>query len=89
MWIYVICFSSLSVGGILSAARYISNEGWWLKREDIPESLSGVSSVFQPSQMVSIVRSNSSDITIAVDDVNNVPKKCKCSYHDTLTHVYM
>jgi hypothetical protein len=41
------------MGGVLNAARYISNEGWWLKKENtevIPDSLS---STYRTDQMAS------------------------------------
>ena len=34
MWVFVVCFISLSVGGILNAIRYIINEGWWLRDDE-------------------------------------------------------
>src|SRR6266542_1461039 len=53
MWIYIVCFSSLSMGGIFNAARYVSNEGWWLTKEKPEVVPDGLSTSFRTDQMAS------------------------------------
>ncbi|GBC06478.1 hypothetical protein RclHR1_06870009 [Rhizophagus clarus] len=53
MWVYVVCFSSLSMGGVLNAARYISNEGWWLKKENSEAAPESLSSTIRTDQITS------------------------------------
>ncbi|CAG8488369.1 9979_t:CDS:2 [Rhizophagus irregularis] len=70
MWVYVVCFSSLSIGGVLNAARYISNEGWWLKKEN-PEI---ASSTFRTDQMASNTVTTKSGQTETVSSQWNLPE---------------
>ncbi|RGB40108.1 hypothetical protein C1646_739778 [Rhizophagus diaphanus] len=70
MWVYVVCFSSLSIGGVLNAARYISNEGWWLKKEN-PEV---ASSTFRTDQMASNTVTTKSGQTETVSSQWNLPE---------------